>query len=122
MGHLVVLRHLDGLSNPIQVDAYDSGLVAWHSVRGTRDSVLRAGVSTAAAAADTDTTTDAVSPGGLLFLQQDLSDLLEELRVDVLALGGLVSVRDGSVSAAAAAAAADEAASAAAADEAAAPT
>lgn len=93
---LLVLRYLQSLANLFQIDADHSGAVWWYSVGRWGNSVGRRD-STASVSA-TATSMSATTTAGLrLLTQQNLLDLLEQLLVDLLALGGLVAGADGLV-------------------------
>lgn len=84
----MVLRYLDSLLDVSKLDSYDS--VLGDSVHGGRGSVLGG-----------DSVGESMGRVGILVsfvldlvLKDDVLDLLEEVRVDVVALGGLMSDGD----------------------------
>ncbi|TGZ57613.1 hypothetical protein DBV15_09839 [Temnothorax longispinosus] len=96
LGDLVELGYLDGLSDALEIDADNTGLVAGHAVLRRRGTVLRgwcsvAGtrVTTAAAAAATTAAESARLLRLQFFLQEDLTDLLEQRAVHGGAFVGL---------------------------------
>lgn len=104
---LFVLSHLDGLADAFEVDA-DHAAAARDSVGRGRDAVRGRGSAvgrgrSAAVAAAVSATESGPRLG--FFPKEDLADLLEDLRVDLLSLGGLIAGGDGAEGATADAAA-----------------
>lgn len=89
LADLVELGNLDGLPDALEIDAYDTGLVAGYAVLRRWSTVAGANSASATESAAESAAAAAARLG--LFLQKDLSDLLEQGTVHGSTLAGLTT-------------------------------